>query len=1317
PAPKAAASPDTDDDLNAYRQRVVAAGFTPRSLIIDESDHILNASPDLQDYFGFTSGDHRTDVVQMAHPDLRHGLSLAIQDARRGRCRIQRDNLTIRDATTVRGVMVTVEPLPALGDSAEPYLVVLQELGLPKPRIEQATAESRTNQSESQALVSTLESELETTRREFGRSLEAARMDAVNVDLKNSKVQRQGALSRYLGIPSRGTLEAYFGRVHPDDLEGLKSAMNSPSVQEPIYSAVYRFRRGNRGWVWLEDEAEVTFDEQGQPIRLTGVCRDVSVQREAQLAQLSRERQIRTIIDAIPALVAYLDSDLRYQFANREYRAQFDPDAGDIVGQSASEVLTPEAFALAEPKLAAALEGKSQCYELELPDPVSGAPSFKEVNYLPDFNAKGDIAGCFVMATDVTERRLAAQIVESRERELSSLISSTAEGIYGIDLEGVCTFANEACIRLLGFEDVSQLVGRQMHELIHHHLNDGRRYDNEDCAIYRALRKGREVHVDDEVFWRADGSQLEVEYWSYPQVVDGQVVGCVVTFLDSTERRSWERELEEREGHLRRVIDNMLGLVGVLTPDGTLVEVNEAALRIGALAREDVIGRPFWDCYWWNYDDVSVARLRGWVERALNGELIREDVPVRIVDGELMEIDFQLVPVHDADGKVEYLVPSGLDISDRKRTEELAAARERQLNLALEAGKMGAFEWDLMHGRVAWSDHLYRIMAQPVEEFDGRLATVQALIAPEDQDRIAKRLANQWQSDSLDHDAEYRVVGPNDDQMIWLHERGSIQRDRSGRAVAVLGIVSDITERKRRELGLAFLADLQVDMVGATSIDELLRATGSRLATHMSLSRCAIFEFDDASPLPQLIHEHRSDRRVSRIGSGPLETLHSRSEWKLLAEGGVLVVSETRSGSRSSTNRKRLEALRIGSFVHVVHSYRQHAGLSLLATKERGHTWLPDEITFLGQLVDQLQPRLERARAIATLHQSERRLRISEELLKVGTEVANLAILKIDYHRDQCELSAEAAELYGLGVSEMVVSRERSRETCHADDRAGLDAAFEGCLDPEGDGNCTHEHRVHWPNGEVRWIRVQKRVYFDRTQRPPKPTHAILAAQDITTRKHWEIELADREAHLRRVINNQLGLVGVIGTDGRLMEIDDDSLSIAGIQREDVIGKHFAECRWWTYDDDVATTMKRSMERAFAGELVRYDVPLYAQGNQTLMIDFMLAPVWDEDDRIEYLIYSGVDISERKRAERRLEESEQRLALALEAAGMGTFVWEAETGEAVCDPQHFTLSGLDRGATKLIERLRDEMNTAADRLDFERAAELRDQIKLLSNRE
>ncbi|MCB1282686.1 MAG: PAS domain-containing protein, partial [Salinibacterium sp.] len=397
-------------------------------------------------------------------------------------------------------------------------------------------------------------------------------------------------------------------------------------------------------------------------------------------------------------------SDLRYQFANREYRAQFDPDAGDIVGQSASEVLTPEAFALAEPKLAAALEGKSQCYELELPDPVSGAPSFKEVNYLPDFNAKGDIAGCFVMATDVTERRLAAQIVESRERELSSLISSTAEGIYGIDLEGVCTFANEACIRLLGFEDVSQLVGRQMHELIHHHLNDGRRYDNEDCAIYRALRKGREVHVDDEVFWRADGSQLEVEYWSYPQVVDGQVVGCVVTFLDSTERRSWERELEEREGHLRRVIDNMLGLVGVLTPDGTLVEVNEAALRIGALAREDVIGRPFWDCYWWNYDDVSVARLRGWVERALNGELIREDVPVRIVDGELMEIDFQLVPVHDADGKVEYLVPSGLDISDRKRTEELAAARERQLNLALEAGKMGAFEWDLVHGRVAWSD-------------------------------------------------------------------------------------------------------------------------------------------------------------------------------------------------------------------------------------------------------------------------------------------------------------------------------------------------------------------------------------------------------------------------------------------------------------------------------------------------------------------------------------------------------------------------------------------------------------------------------------
>ena len=85
------------------------------------------------------------------------------------------------------------------------------------------------------------------------------------------------------------------------------------------------------------------------------------------------------------------------------------------------------------------------------------------------------------------------------------LMDSTGEGIYGIDLEGNCTFANAACAKLLGFETKEELLGRQMHELVHHTRANGKPYPVEECRIYQAVRDRKGTHVDDEVMFTADG--------------------------------------------------------------------------------------------------------------------------------------------------------------------------------------------------------------------------------------------------------------------------------------------------------------------------------------------------------------------------------------------------------------------------------------------------------------------------------------------------------------------------------------------------------------------------------------------------------------------------------------------------------------------------------------------------------------------------------------------------------------------------------------------------------------------------------------------
>ena len=164
------------------------------------------------------------------------------------------------------------------------------------------------------------------------------------------------------------------------------------------------------------------------------------------------------------------------------------------------------------------------------------------------------LAICFVIFTLLRflarGERQALAVADERMQKLQILLDSTGEAIYGIDLHGHCTFCNPACLRITGHKSADELLGKDMHQLIHHSRSDGTHLPVEDCHIYRAFRSGKEVHVDDEVLWRTDGTSFPAEYWSYPQRSDGQLVGAVVTFVDITERRQAEAELRETNRQL-----------------------------------------------------------------------------------------------------------------------------------------------------------------------------------------------------------------------------------------------------------------------------------------------------------------------------------------------------------------------------------------------------------------------------------------------------------------------------------------------------------------------------------------------------------------------------------------------------------------------------------------------------------------------------------------------------------------------------------------------------------------------------------------------
>jgi len=142
------------------------------------------------------------------------------------------------------------------------------------------------------------------------------------------------------------------------------------------------------------------------------------------------------------------------------------------------------------------------------------------------------------------------------QEHVELLMKSTEEGIYGVDLDGVCTFVNPASLRMLGYDDEREIIGKNIHELIHHTLPDGTPYPKEKCKVRQSTMQGVSGHSADEVHWRKDGSGFPVEYWSHPIRKDGEIVGTVVSFVDITDRKQAEKTIRHMAYH-----DALTGLV------------------------------------------------------------------------------------------------------------------------------------------------------------------------------------------------------------------------------------------------------------------------------------------------------------------------------------------------------------------------------------------------------------------------------------------------------------------------------------------------------------------------------------------------------------------------------------------------------------------------------------------------------------------------------------------------------------------------------------------------------------------------------------
>lgn len=409
--------------------------------------------------------------------------------------------------------------------------------------------------------------------------------------------------------------------------------------------------------------------KQGKLVGCVLIFRDITHRQDADRRLRDSERQFRTLAESIPQLCWMANPDGHLFWYNRRWYDYTGTTFEQMEGWGWQSVHDPHTLqSVLEKWRASIASGES----FEMVFPIRGADgNFRSFLTLiePVKNDQGQVVRWFGSNTDISEqRRIEAQLREQEER-LRLAVEATGVGIFDYDPASGHQSLSEQALIIWGLTPGCDTSGPAILNAVH--PDDRERVISMCKASLDPQGDGvlslehRLLRPDGALRWVASAAQT-----MFSEDEPRRPVRSVGTMLDITDKKLAAERIRDSERHLRTVLDTLAAFVGVMTPDGILVEANQAALEAAGLDPDDVLGKPFEETYWWSYSPAVQNQLRQAIERARNGQFSRYDVKVRVHDEQLIDLDFMLHPMFDANGHVTHLIPSAIDITERKQAEQ-----------------------------------------------------------------------------------------------------------------------------------------------------------------------------------------------------------------------------------------------------------------------------------------------------------------------------------------------------------------------------------------------------------------------------------------------------------------------------------------------------------------------------------------------------------------------------------------------------------------------------------------------------------------------
>ena len=329
--------------------------------------------------------------------------------------------------------------------------------------------------------------------------------------------------------------------IRPPAAQGALDEMLEKTHDSRSHSAI-SVHRTKTGRTLRVEISSYPLEFLGRSARMV-LVHDVTARESAAEALALSEAKYRTVIEQLQDVFFRTDTAGHWTFLNRAWTALTGNQVLSSLGTHYLSYVHPSDRALALDAIAPLASGAAEKAMVEVRYfNTSGGYRWVEASTHVVRGDDGRIAGTMGTLRDVTERRAVNEERQRLETNIRQLLDASGEGIYGLDARGVISFVNRRGSEMLGYAP-EELIGKEMHALTHHSRPDGSPYPASECPIHRAAVAGIPCDVSDEVMWRKDGRDMQVEYVASPVVEQGRLTGAVVNFRDITARKHAEFEL------------------------------------------------------------------------------------------------------------------------------------------------------------------------------------------------------------------------------------------------------------------------------------------------------------------------------------------------------------------------------------------------------------------------------------------------------------------------------------------------------------------------------------------------------------------------------------------------------------------------------------------------------------------------------------------------------------------------------------------------------------------------------------------------------